>query len=61
MLLARLVDRVSELEASQETHQDAPGPPERAPEGIGDTGQATEGRQEATQRRSWWRRFFGFE
>ncbi len=60
MLLARLVDRVPELEASQETHQDAPGPPERAPEGI-DTGQAAEGRQEATQRRSWWRRFFGFE
>ena len=48
--------RLEELEASQEPRD---GHETASEHEIG--GEASEGSQEATQRRSWWRRFFGFE
>ena len=62
-LLARLMDRVPELPAPQETLSDAPGPPETGSEGSGGTPRpdAPGPHSEATsaQRRPWWRRVLG--
>jgi hypothetical protein len=56
-IIAGLVQRVPEIESTE-----TPGGPETAAgepgEGDPDRG---EGPQEATEHRSWWRRFFGFE
>jgi predicted ArsR family transcriptional regulator len=52
---ATLARRVPELEASPE----ATGAPEKASEGAGSD--IPEERQEPSQRRSWWREFFGLE
>jgi hypothetical protein len=55
-ILLRMTERIPELEAPQrplETHQ-ADG------DGAGGVGHsATEGAQDGSERRSWWRRFFG--
>lgn len=67
-LMARLMDRVPELEARREeetpsTRGEATGETQRAPDGQ-DAGKDATARQEPSEepeRRSWWRRFFGFE
>ena len=55
-IIAGLVQRVPELEAPRNGHETAPAEPDRAHHRP-----ATGGTEEATERRSWWRRFFGFE
>ena len=57
IMLSRLMDRLPELEAPREGHQESPGGQERAPEGQ-DASEARVGREEAT-RAPWWRRWFG--
>ena len=57
IMLTRLMDRLPELEAPREGHQESPGGQERAPEGQ-DASEARVGREEAT-RAPWWRRWFG--
>lgn len=71
MLLARLLERVPELEAPREETRDTP--QEARVEDAGqdegetqpvpgqDAGQDALESQEPVERRSWWRRFFGFE
>ena len=57
-ILLRMAERIPELEASS-----APSEPRDAPETAsehGAEGDTSEGSQEHAQRRSWWRRFFGF-
>ena len=57
IMLSRLMDRLPELEAPREGHQESPGGQERAPEGQ-DASETRVGREEAT-RAPWWRRWFG--
>jgi len=59
-LLARLMDRVPELEAPQDARQEDAGEPSAAQgeDTRQDTGQDVSGPQDATQRRSWLSRFF---
>lgn len=59
-IIMQMAQRIPELEAPR----DEPQGPETAPEtteGVDDTPDRGEGTQEGVQRRSWWRRFFGFE
>jgi hypothetical protein len=57
-IVAALTSRIPELEAPQER----PHAPETATAGADRVERpATDGAQEGTERRSWWRRFFGFE
>jgi len=59
-LLARLMDRMPELEAPQEAAPDEPGSPEAVEEEPerAEPHSATGGAQEGVQR-PWWRRVFG--
>ncbi len=56
-ILLRMTERIPELEATSAPSElrDAP---EKAPEGVNRGG--GDAAQEHSQRRSWWRRFFGF-
>jgi hypothetical protein len=59
-LLAQLMQRIPELEAPsglRNGHETATAEPDRDREHH----PATDGAQEAAGRRSWWRRWFGFE
>jgi hypothetical protein len=61
-LLARLMDRVPELEPPAEAPPDASRSPETAepgPEGTSSPRSDAPGRQNGVQRRPWWRRVFG--
>jgi hypothetical protein len=55
-IIAGLVQRVPELEAPRNGHETATAEPDRE-----EHRPATNGAQEGTERRSWWRRWFGFE
>jgi hypothetical protein len=55
-IIAGLVQRVPELEAPRNGHQTATAEPDRD-----EPRPATEGASEGADRRSWWRRWFGFE
>jgi hypothetical protein len=57
-IIAGLVQRVPELGPAHEP-RDVPGTAPREQEGV-DPRPATEGAQEGSEPRSWWRRFFGF-
>ena len=56
MLLMSLTQRIPELEARSEIRE----PSETSPEDTA-AGNVPPEQQEASQRHSWWRRFFGFE
>jgi hypothetical protein len=56
-IIAGLVQRVPELEGPRES-RDAP---ETASEDVGKGASVPPEPQEPTERRSWWRRFFGIE
>jgi excisionase family DNA binding protein len=58
-ILMSLTQRIPELEAPREP-RDTPQAAPEAPEGS-EHRPATGGAQEGTERRSWWRRWFGFE
>ena len=62
-LLAGLIERVPQLEAPREPSEatEPPESPETVEEGPkgAEPRSAAEGAQEATERRSWWRRMFG--
>ncbi len=58
-IVAGLVQRVPELEPAKDSSSEAPEPPITASEGA-HKGKASE-QQEPSQRRSWWRQFFGLE
>jgi hypothetical protein len=56
-ILLRMAESIPQLEApSQEARESPTAPPE-----YQDTPQAGGGPQEPTERRSWWREFFGFD
>ena len=59
MLLARLVERVPELEAPESRQEDSEQPTQGAA-GVGGYPAGDTGPQEGAERVSWWRRFFGF-
>lgn len=58
-LLAAALERIPALESPRDEPQ-APETGSESPEGV-DAPDWGEGAQEASERRSWWRRFFGFE
>jgi hypothetical protein len=59
-IVLQLARRIPELEAQRETMPETRDGPEATSEPRSDTSAPLEG-QEPPQRRSWWRRFFGFE
>ena len=59
-LLARLMDRVPELEAPQGPSRETRGSPERIAEGEGRDDAPQEWDRPAERRQSWWREYFGF-
>jgi len=58
-IIAQLTQRIPELPSGGP--QESPHAPETATEGAGDRGDVPSEPQEGSQRRSWWRRFFGIE
>jgi hypothetical protein len=58
-IIAGLVERIPELGPAQ-APRDGHEAPAEEPEGS-EPRPDTEGAQEGTERRSWWRRWFGFE
>jgi hypothetical protein len=59
-LLAGALERIPEIDAPRDSPPEPRDAPETASEGS-DRGTAPEDAQEPVERRSWWRRFFGFE
>jgi hypothetical protein len=60
-IIAALTERIPELPAPASSSQEAPGAPETVSEGASRSGVPPEGQsqQKPTERRSWWREFFG--
>jgi hypothetical protein len=59
-IVAGLVQRVPELEPAKDSSSEPPEPPMTASDGA-DKGKVPSEQQEPSQRRSWWRAFFGLE